>query len=72
MAELAKKQLRKKIPELELALEGKVEEHHRFLLRVELRRLQAVEEDLGILEQPIQRSSSPMRRSLPCCTKYRA
>jgi transposase len=31
MAELAKKQLRKKIPELELALEGKVEEHHRFL-----------------------------------------
>jgi hypothetical protein len=27
MAELAKKQLRKKIPELELALEGKVEEH---------------------------------------------
>ena len=72
MAELAKGLLRKKIPELKLALEGKVEEHHRFLLRVELRRLQAVEEDLGILEQPIQRSSSPMRRSLPCCTKYRA
>ena len=43
MAELAKKQLRKKIPERELALEGKVEEHHRFLLRVQLRRLQAVE-----------------------------
>jgi hypothetical protein len=39
MAELAKKQLRKKIPELELALEGKVEEHHRFLLRVQLRLL---------------------------------
>jgi transposase len=59
MAELAKKQLRKKIPELELALEGKVEEHHRFLLRVQLRRLQAVEEDLGILEQHIQEKLKP-------------
>jgi transposase len=59
MAELAKKQLRKKIPELELALEGKVEEHHRFLLRVQLRRLRAVEEDLGILEQRIQEKLKP-------------
>jgi transposase len=59
IAELAKKQLRKKIPELELALEGKVENHHRFLLRVQLRRLQAVEEDLGILEQRIQEKLKP-------------
>jgi len=59
MAELAKKQLRKKIPELQLALEGKVEEHHRFLLRVQLRRLQAVEEDLGILEHRIQEKLKP-------------
>jgi transposase len=59
MAELAKKQLRKKIPELELALEGKVEEHHRFLLRVQLRRLRTVEEDLGILEQRIQEKLEP-------------
>src|SRR5580692_4937111 len=36
MAELAKGKLRKKIPELEPALEGKVEEHHRFLLRLQL------------------------------------
>jgi transposase len=59
MADLAKKQLRKKIPELELALEGKVEEHHRFLLRVQLRRLQSVEADLGILEQRIQEKLKP-------------
>jgi len=59
MAELAKKQLRKKIPELEMALEGKVEEHHRFLLRVQLRRLRTVEEDLGILEQRIQEKLKP-------------
>jgi len=35
MAELAKGLLRKKIPELELALEGKLEEHHRFLLELQ-------------------------------------
>jgi hypothetical protein len=48
MAELAKKQLRKKIPELELALEGQMEEHHRFVLNVQLRRLRAAEQDLGV------------------------
>ena len=46
MAELAKRKLRKKIPELELALEGKIEERHRFLLELQLDRLRAVEEDL--------------------------
>jgi len=59
MAELAKKQMRKKIPALELALEGKVEEHHRFLLSVQLRRLRTVEEDLDILEQRIQEKLEP-------------
>jgi transposase len=59
MAQLAKRQMRKKIPELELALEGKVEEHHRFLLRVQLRRLQAVEEDLSVLEHRIQEKLQP-------------
>jgi transposase len=59
MAELAKRQMRKKIPELELALEGKVEKHHRFLLSVQLRRLRTVEADLGILEQRIQEKLKP-------------
>jgi transposase len=59
MAELAKGKLRKKIPELEPALEGKVEEHHRFLLRLQLDRLQAVEKDLALLEQRIQEKLRP-------------
>src|SRR5207249_11856291 len=58
MADLAKKKLRKKIPELELALEGKVEEHHRFLLKLQLDRLQAVEKDLALLEQRLQNRKS--------------
>jgi transposase len=59
MAQLAKRQMRKKIPELELALEGKMEEHHRFLLKLQLDRLQAVEKDLAFLEQRIQEKLKP-------------
>jgi transposase len=59
MAEMAKGKLRKKISELEPALEGKVEEHHRFLLRLQLDRLQAVEKDLAILEQRILEKLRP-------------
>src|SRR5262250_2181305 len=53
MADLAKKKLRSKIPQLELALEGKLEEHHRFLLKLQLHRLERVESDLAALEQHI-------------------
>lgn len=64
MAELAKKQLRKKIPELELALEGRVEEHHRFLLKVQLDRLESVEKDLEVLEQRMHQKLEPYTAQL--------
>jgi len=59
MAELAQKRLRSKIPQLELALEGKLEEHHRFLLKLQLDRLERVESDLAALEQRIQEKLQP-------------
>ncbi len=61
MAELAKGRLREKLPQLELALAGKVEEHHRYLLRLQLKRLQAVEEDLAQLEAHLQEKLEPYR-----------
>jgi transposase len=64
MAELAKGVLRKKIPELEPALEGKLEEHHRFLLRLQLDRLEAAEKDLAVLEQRIQQKLQPYEAQL--------
>ena len=64
MAELAKGKLRKKIPELQPALEGNVEEHHRFLLRLQLGRLEAVEKDLAVLEQRIQEKLKPYEAQL--------
>jgi len=64
MAELAKGLLRKKIPQLETALEGKLEEHHRFLLKLQLERLEAAEKDLAVLEQHIQEKLQPYATQL--------
>lgn len=64
MAELAKKQLRKKRPELEVALEGRVEEHHHFLLKLQLDRLESVEKDLEVLEQRMQQKLDPYAAQL--------
>jgi transposase len=52
LAELAQKRLRRKIPELRLALEGKVTEHHRFLLRMLLDHVQHLE---GLVERVTSR-----------------
>jgi transposase len=53
MAALARGVLRKKVRELERALDGRTEEHHRFLLRLQLRRLDAADTDLAVLDARI-------------------
>jgi integrase len=63
MADLAKGLLRKKIPALELALEGKLEEHLRFLLGLQLRRLEVAEKDLATPEQRIQQRTAAALRA---------
>jgi transposase len=64
MAELAKGRLRQKMDELGPALEGKLEEHHRFLLWLQLERLEAAEKDLGVLEQRIEEKLQPSQEQL--------
>ena len=64
MAALALGKLRKKISELEPALEGRLEEHHRFLLRLQLERLESAEKDLAVLEQRIQEKLKPYEEQL--------
>lgn len=61
MAQLAKGPLRKKLQELELALEGSVREHHRFLLAMQIRRLKMVEEELELLDKRIEEKLEPYR-----------
>jgi transposase len=61
MAQLAKKLLRRKLVELELALEGKVEEHHRFLLEMQLGRLEEVDKHIAKLDERIDAKLAPYR-----------
>jgi transposase len=59
MAGLAKGQLRRKHDDLVLALEGRVEQHHRFLLSLQLRRLEAAEQDIEALDLCIAERLEP-------------
>src|SRR5260370_24374901 len=53
MAQLARKKLRSKISELELALDGKIEDHHRFILEMQLSRLDQLEAHMAKLQERI-------------------
>ena len=53
MADLARGQLRRKLAELIVALTGGVEEHHRFLLAMQLGRIEAIEADIAALDARI-------------------
>ena len=64
MAELAKRRLRSKIPQLQAALEGRMEEHHRYLLKMQLRRMRELDKDLGELEARIQEKLQPYEKQL--------
>jgi len=64
MAELAKGRLREKIPQLEPALEGRMEEHHRYLLKLQLRRMRDLDQDLAELEERIQQRLQPYQEHL--------
>lgn len=54
LAELARKRMRAKIPALRLALQGRVSDHHRFLLQLQLDHLQSLEDLIGRLNERIE------------------
>jgi transposase len=54
MAKLARGRMRRKLTELEHALHGTMDEHHRFILRLQLGRIKAAEADLVVLEARIE------------------
>src|ERR671913_2064870 len=61
MAGLARGRMRRKHAELEAALEGRMREHQRFLLAVQLRQLGAVDRDLEALDARIDAQLEPFR-----------
>jgi len=60
LAELARRRLRGKIPALQLALEGKVTDHHRFLLRELLDQLDYLERKIATLSARIEQTAPPL------------
>ena len=64
LAELAKGTLRNKIPQLKLALEGKITAHHRFLLRQWLDMLDFLDRKIALLEEQIVEKSGPFEATV--------
>jgi len=61
MAKLAKGRMKGKLLQLTAALDGRMEEHHRFLLKMQLERLEEVEADIARLDQRIDEKLEPYR-----------
>lgn len=66
MADLARRQLRGKIPQLEKALEGYLTEHHRFLLRLLWKELTQQEALIAELEARIEEVARPLATAIEC------
>lgn len=64
LAEMAQRRLRSKIPELRLALEGKVRDHHRFLLAEYLDEWEAIGRRIDRIEAEIERRITPFEHAV--------
>ena len=61
MAQLARGRLRKKLEQLVLALRGRVESHHRFMLEMQLGRVEDIEAIIAIVDSKIDEAIAPHR-----------
>jgi len=61
MAQLAKGRLRRRVDDLELALDGRMDEDHRFLLSLQLARLKALDRHMAQLDIRIDQRLEPYR-----------
>jgi len=59
MAQLARGRMKKKIPDLEMALEGKVTDHHRFMLQRLLGQVDFLEQEIREVSARIEEVVSP-------------
>ena len=64
LAKLAKWRLRGKIPALKLALQGRVTDHHRFLLQAQLEQLELLESLIVRYDAQIEKTSASFAASM--------
>jgi transposase len=64
LAKMARRRMRSKIPELSLALEGKVRDHHRDMLRRLMRHWSFLGEEIASLDEEIRSRMRPFERAV--------
>jgi transposase len=69
LAQMAKGTLRNKIPQLKLALEGRITAHHRFMLRQWLDMLDFLDRKIVLLEEQIVEKSRPFEATVEAWMK---
>jgi transposase len=63
MADLARKRLRLKIPQLTAALAGRVSDHHRFMLQLLMDEIEHYEQHIAKLDHRIEEVMSPLEQT---------
>lgn len=64
LAQVARGRLRRKLPELQLALEGRASDHHRYLLRQLLDHKRFIEKQVAEVEAEIERKVEPLQEQV--------
>ncbi len=68
LAGLARGRLREKIPALQLALHGRLTDHHRWLLRLQWEQLEFLESQIARLDAQIQAHVTEYQEAITLCT----
>jgi transposase len=61
MAQLSKGRLRRKVADVALALDGRLADHHRFLLRIQIERLEQADAQVDALDLQVDEMLKPSR-----------
>jgi len=64
LADLAKRRLRQRIPDLQAALNGRIREHHRFMLREHYSEWKALGQRIQRVEQEIEKQIVPFEQAV--------
>ena len=68
LADLARGRLREKIPALQLALHGRLTDHHRWLLRLQWEQLEFLEAQMARIDAQIQAHVTEYQDAITLCT----
>ncbi len=68
LADLCRGRVRDKIPQMQLAVEGRMTEHHRWMLRLQRQQLEFLEHQITQLDIRIQEQINDYQRAVDLCT----